>query len=147
MILQRNTAIGSCMKRYILLIVVAMIGSSISGCTFAEMKSEKIQDIEYQMISDWDMPEEVLLLIEENQGTKIKMSYTDQGKEYIIIGYGEQETSGYSVEVLEVYETETTICVDTNLIGPTPDEEIANVITYPYIVICIEENQKPIVYE
>lgn len=118
-----------------------------TGCTVFEIQEEKLQDIEYTIVKEENQPEEVQLLVEDNQDKEMKMSYTDQGVAYIIIGYGAQETSGYSVEVLEVYETENTVQIDTNLMGPLSSENVVEVETYPYIVICIAENEKPIVYE
>lgn len=112
-----------------------------------KVEEEKVQDLEYTIVNQEDQPEEVQLLIADNKTSKMKMSYTDQGLEYIIIGYGAQETSGYSVEVLEVYESENAVYVITNLLGPLSGEDIVELPTYPYIVICIQENQKPIVYE
>lgn len=119
----------------------------LGGCTAEKMETEKIREIEYTIVKEEEQSEEIRILIADNYETKMKMSYIDQGMEYIIIGYGEQTTSGYSIEVVEIYETENTVCVDTNLLGPLSGEEIVEVTTYPYIVIAIEENEKPVVYE
>lgn len=117
------------------------------GCTISKVESEKIQDLEYTIVSEAEQPEEVQELIMTNKESRMTMSYIDQGYEYIIIGYGAQETSGYSVEVLEVYESENALYVCTNLLGPFSGEEVVETPTYPYIVICIVENEKPVVYE
>ncbi len=98
-------------------------------------------------MTDIEIPEEVKHLITDNKKTQMKLSYTDQEEQYLVIGYGAQETSGYSVEVLEVYETANVIYVDTNLLGPQPDEKISTVATYPYIVINIGANKKPVVFD
>ena len=117
------------------------------GCTITQSRTEKLQDLQYTVVRTEEQPEEIQMLISENKETRMKMSYKDQGQEYIIVGYGQKGTSGYSVEVLEVYETENTVNVDTNLLGPISEEEAVEGTTYPYVVICIEENNKPIVYE
>ena len=38
------------------------------------------------------------------------------------MGYGTQETGGYSIAVNALYETANAIYVDTNLIGPAPED-------------------------
>ncbi len=138
---------GERMKKYFLFLVVLLWSYLLCGCTVMKVEEEKVQDLEYSIVNQEDQPEEVQILIADNKANKMKMSYTDQGLEYIIIGYGAQETSGYSVEVLEVYESENAVYVTTNLLGPLSGEEIVELPTYPYVVICIQENQKPIVYE
>lgn len=126
--------------------VVVVIGM-ITGCTVLQMEEEKVANLQYIIVKEAQLPQEVQILIEANCANEMKMSYTDQGIEYIIIGYGAQETSGYSIEVVEVYETDNSIHVNTNLIGPMSGEEIVELTTYPYIVISIEESAKPVIYE
>lgn len=129
------------------IVLVVVVFQVLGGCAVEKMETEKIGEIEYTIVKEVEQPEEIRILIADNYETKMKMSYIDQGMEYIIIGYGEQTTSGYSIEVVEIYETENTVCVDTSLLGPLSGEEIVEVTTYPYIVIAIEENEKPVVYE
>ncbi len=119
----------------------------ISGCSVVKTNTEKENDLEFNVVSGSEIPKELLEFIEENKSSKMKLTYTDQGLEYVIIGYGEQNTSGYSVEVLEFYETENTVVISTNLLGPSPQEEIVESSTFPYIVILIEETEKPIMFE
>ena len=63
------------------------------------------------------------------------------------IGYGRQETTGYSIEVNECYETEHTVVVRTTLLGPQKKEKTHKKKTYPYIVIKIPYTDKQIIYE
>lgn len=53
-----------------------------------------------------------------------KITYADKDALYIARGYGEQKTSGYSIEVKECYETENAIYIHTNLIGPSKEEKL-----------------------
>lgn len=135
------------MKKIKCLLVCSLAVYLLSGCTITKVEDKKVQDLDYTIVKEEELPEEVQWILADNQESKMKMSYVDQGLEYVIIGYGAQMTSGYSVEVLEVYESESAVYVRTNLLGPSSEEEIVELTTYPYIVICIEENEKPIVYE
>lgn len=138
---------GESMKGYICNVMICIVASLLCGCTVIKIEEEEIQSLDYAIVREEAQPEEVQILIEENQDGKMKMSYIDQGVEYIIIGYGAQETSGYSVEILSVYETENAVYVSTNLLGPMSGEAVIESITYPFVVIAIEENEKPIIYE
>ena len=57
-------------------------------------------------------------MIEEEKAEPFRMTYTDQGKLFIAEGYGAQLTTGYSVQVTELYEPEEEIRIHTNLMGP-----------------------------
>ena len=86
-------------------------------------------------------------MIAEKETQVFKLTYADQGALYVAEGYGEQSTSGYSIEVKDCYETENAVYVRTNLMGPAKDEQIVETETYPYIVIKMEFIDKNIVFE
>ena len=92
-------------------------------------------------------PEELEEMIEEKGEEPFKLTYADDGTLYIAVGYGKQPTSGYSIKVTELYETENAIYIHTNLIGPAKDEKILERATYPYIVIKTEFIDKNVVFE
>jgi hypothetical protein len=50
-----------------------------------------------------------------------------------------QETSGYTIQVNEVYDGKDSIWVDTDLIGPHKNEPVENEPSYPYIIIKTEK--------
>ena len=89
--------------------------------------------------------------IAEAEKSEMWISYADTGNEgrylYIVKGYGRQETTGYSIEVNECYETEHTVVVRTTLLGPQKKEKTHKKKTYPYIVIKIPYTDKQIIYE
>ena len=89
--------------------------------------------------------------IKEAGKKEMWISYADTGNEgrylYIVKGYGRQETTGYSIEVNECYETEHTVVVRTTLLGPQKKEKTHKKKTYPYIVIKIPYTDKQIIYE
>ena len=77
----------------------------------------------------------------------MKNTYTTEDAIYLIVGYGEQKTSGYSITVNECYLGKDAVYLDTSLIGPTKGEKIDEVPTYPYIVIKIEKREEPVVFQ
>ena len=48
----------------------------------------------------------------------------DQGELYLAVGYGTRPTSGYSIKVKALYETENAVYIQTELLGPSKEEKI-----------------------
>lgn len=119
---------------------------SITGCVRQTVTSEKIKNLKFTVLDKEEVPEELDRVIGEEKEDVFKISYADQGMLYIAQGYGGQPTSGYSVEVNEVYETENSVCIHTTLMGPEKGEKIKETVTYPYVVIQLEYIEKDVVF-
>lgn len=128
------------------LVLLLVLLSLTAGCRKKVASQEKVQDLEYTLVPDAELPDELRRLIEEKKTNAFKLSYTAEGKLYIVVGYGPQETGGYSVVVNEVYLTEDAIVVDCDLMGPEAGEKVSATATYPYIVICMEEREESILF-
>lgn len=123
-----------------------MIAILASGCTIRKEDTEKLRDIDFTVVESEDVPEELRDIIQEKQENETKLFYADEGYLYVVRGYGKQDTSGYSVEVRDCYETENTICVETSLLGPPKGEEIVDKPTYPCVVIKMEYSEKDVIF-
>ena len=119
----------------------------LAGCSAGKDKAEKLRDVEFTVIKPEDVPEEMKKLIEEEKEEPFRLTYADEGYLYIAQGYGKKDTSGYSVQVEACYETENTICIETNLEGPPKEEEPVEKDTYPYVVIKTEYIEKNVVFD
>lgn len=136
------------MRRFLKTIVVILtVVLIITGCTVEESSNEKLRDLEFTVVEEADIPEELLKIIEEKKSEEFKITYTDNENLYICVGYGEQQTGGYSIAVNELYLTSNAIYMDTNLIGPSKDEKISEALSYPYIVVKTEYMDKSVVFE
>lgn len=121
----------------------------LAGCISKKDPLEKIKDLEFTVIAEENIPEEFLQAINEKKTEGIKMTYQDGGFLYICIGYGQQESGGYSIAVNALYETENAIYFDSTLLGPEPgeDEGKRTSPSYPYVVVKTEFIDKPVVFE
>lgn len=135
------------MRKFIPTIFCMILLSLITGCSAEKLSTEKLRDIEFTVVDEENIPEELEEMIEEREEKPFKLTYADNGALYIAVGYGEQPTSGYSIEVKELYETENAIYIHTNLIGPAKDEKIVERKTYPYLVVKLEFIDKNVVFE
>ena len=135
------------MKKIFSTILSLCILFSLCACSAKELATEKIRDIYFTVTEEKNIPEELMTMIEEKGTSPFKLTYADQGELYIAEGYGEQSTSGYSIEVKECFETKNAIYVHTNLIGPSKEEKIVEAKTYPYVVIKLEFIDKNVVFQ
>lgn len=120
---------------------------ALSGCAVRRQKTQKIRDIEFTVLDKEAAPPEFKLLIEENKTVPFKLTYADQGQLYIAEGYGAQPTTGYSVEVNGLYETQDAVYIHTNLLGPEKGEETKEITTFPYVVIQLEYIEKDVMFD
>lgn len=118
----------------------------LTGCEISQTGDSVENEVAFTVVEPAEVPAELAEIIEKNKQDEIKMSYQDQGYTYIVRGYGQQKTGGYSIAVNAVYLSGDGIHVDTSLIGPPQDKKIQNEASYPYIVIKIESQDQDIVF-
>lgn len=119
----------------------------LTGCITKIGEEQKIDEPAFTVINREDEPVEMSAAIEDEKDHSFRMVYADQGKLYIAEGYGEQPTTGYSVVVQELYETENTVCIHTNLMGPEKGEKIRKIATFPYVVVQLEYIDKEVIFD
>lgn len=117
----------------------------LTGCSAAGEKADKIRDLEFTVIGGAEQPDTLKEIIEEKGGAPFQISYALGDDLYIAIGYGEQESGGYSISVNSFYEGEKALYIDTTLLGPGSADHVTSTPTTPYIVIKTENiADKPI---
>jgi hypothetical protein len=117
------------------------------SCNSEKIERKKIRDVDFTLVEEGAIPEELIIIIEQSKKELIKKTYSDKENLYIVIGYGKQPTTGYSIRVIMLYESKNAIHIKTELNGPKKDELISMAPTYPYIVIKIENTEKRVVFK
>lgn len=134
------------MKRIYGMVLLSVI-LILSGCGVKIIeKQEEEREIPFVILGKEVIPEEVEKLIEEKKEQEIKLTYVDDENRYIIIGYGKQNTGGYSIYIKELYASENAIYVDTALMPPREMKKEEQVASYPVMVIQISEMALPVVF-
>lgn len=134
-------------KRIKSITLLAMAVFFLQGCHFGELSEEKVRDLEYTVVPEEDIPEELRTIINEKKEQTFELSYAADGDLYIAIGYGKQSRGGYSIVVEELYAKKDSIMISTNLMGPEKDEKVERQPTYPYLVIKTEYLDVPVEYD
>ena len=123
--------------------------NSSFSCCLSDVDGGRLcgEDIEFTVTEKQDIPEELEEMIAERKEEGFQLSYADQGELYLAVGYGTRPTSGYSIKVKALYETENAVYIQTELLGPSKEEKITEKQTYPYVVVKMEWIDKNIVFE
>lgn len=129
----------------IVVIIAACLG--VSGCGIEKTDSRKVSDMAYEMVEEDDIPKELTAKIEEKKAADFKLTYEADGYLYVVRGYGEQETGGYSIQILDFYTTKNAVVFHTNLIGPAKDETKNAAPSYPYLVVRAKDPGKNVIFK
>lgn len=135
------------LKNIILLLMIVVNVLSLAACKTEDTDVKKLRDLEFTVVEDADLPGELKEIIDEKKENPFKLSYSNKDNLYIVVGYGKQNSGGYSISVEDLYLTSNAIYIDTNLIGPSQDDLVTQGVTYPYIVVKLEFLDKSVVFE
>ena len=132
---------------WILLAVWVLAVRCLSGCSQDKTPAEKVRDLEFTVVGDQQMPPDLSSAIGQKQTEPFKLTYADDQNLYIAVGYGQQETGGYSIRVNQLYLTENSIVIDTELLGPEKGEETGTEKSCPYLVVKTEYLENSVVFQ
>lgn len=141
-----HTRSRPCIQICYICIICILIGH-LTGCISYPQKMEKVRDLEFTVVNKEKIPDELKEAILENEKEPFHLTYADQGYLYIARGYGAQQKTGYSITVTGLYETGNAVYIHTNLMGPEKGEKTQDVVTYPYVVVKLEYNEKRVVFD
>ena len=89
-----------------------------TGCQGGSGDTEKIRDLEFTVTGEGEVPQALAELIGKKREKPFKLTYADGQDMYIVIGEGPQTGGGYSITVKELYLTENSVVIRTELLGP-----------------------------
>lgn len=118
-----------------------------AGCAKNTDRTQKLADLDFTVLSEETVPEELKTMLEEKKREPYKLTFADDAFLYICVGYGEQKSGGYSIAVQELYETQNAVYIHTNLLGPTEQEAKKQTPSYPHIVVKIQKKDKTVVFD
>ena len=129
------------------IIMLAGLCMILQGCKIEEQKDEKVQDLDFTVLQEKEVPSDILAMIDSKKQEAFQFTKTGGSYTYLVVGYGKQSTSGYSIRVEEVYLGKNAIYIETSLLGPKKDEAVSEIETYPYVVVKIEARDEAVVFK
>ncbi len=78
------------------LVVVALLAwvfvvRFLTACSVEKEELEKVRDLEFTVVGETDLPEELKNVIEEKKMGPFKLTYTDDQNLYIVVGMGNRK--------------------------------------------------------
>lgn len=132
-------------KRWMAGCLVLLLLFMLTGCgTPVANEGARGKDWAYTVVPQRDCPEDFKKELEQKKINRFQMTYDDGEYLYIAVGYGEQETGGFSIKVQGLYEKGDSLCIETSLVGPEEDTVVKNKASYPYIVVKTEKTEKTV---
>ncbi len=133
------------MKKAVFLLIAAVMASLLCGCRFVRIEEEERKPVDYTVVERWDIPENLVEIMEEKKEKEFQLSYETGEDLYLAKGYGRQMSGGYSIQVEELGESSNGLFFITTLLGPEDLKE-AGVPSYPCIVIKTRKQEKPVTF-
>ena len=115
----------------------------LTGCELIRIEEGERTPVEYAIVKQEELPDEAVEFIEQRKKKEFQMTYLVGDVLYLLKGYGEQMTGGYSIQVEEVSESENGVFCKTRLIGPSGGNQ-GGEPSYPCIVLKIKKTGKPV---
>lgn len=126
--------------------LVAMCIMLLTACDMEHIDNEKIRDLDYVVLEEENIPEEVYEQVVNDMDEFCRKAYVCSDVLYIVVCYGAQPTEGYTINVDYLYESSNAILVETTLKGPSGMDNVEEVISYPYVVLQVENIDKTVVF-
>ena len=117
----------------------------LAGCGKGSGKGDR-ETLDYEMVAEEGIPPELKTIIEEKKVAEFRLTYTCDGFLYLVVGLGQQETGGYSISVKDLYLQDGSVCLETESMGPSKDEEVSKTPSCPYLVLKLQYREEPVVF-
>ena len=127
-----------------MVLVLGCIG--FTGCGKEESAEEKVEDLAFTVVGERDVPQALAELLGKKRETEFKLTYADGQDMYMVIGAGPQNGGGFSIAVKELYRTENSVVIRTELIGPEKGEATGTEPSYPVLIVKTVFCEEPVVF-
>lgn len=129
------------------IMAVLILGSiGFTGCRGGGEEKDKVQDLEFTVVGENEVPQALSELIGKKREKPFKLTYADGQDMYIVIGEGPQTGGGYSVVVKELYLTDNSVVIRTELLGPEKGEASGTDASYPVLIVKTAFMEEPVVF-
>lgn len=133
-----------CLKTVVAVMLIVVM-SGISGCSVERGRKSNNKEVDYTIVKSQDIPEQLKSQIDMKMRDEFDITYSDGNSMYIVSGYGEVPTGGYSITVEELVMDKDNINVRTKLHAPEENNDVVQEFSCPYVVIKLEDSDKKVV--
>lgn len=94
--------------------VLFLFALTLCGCSFIRIEEEQRVPVEYTIAEPEEIPKEAAGMIEGKKAHRFQMTYQSGEDYYLIKGFGQQMTGGYSIQVEEVSASSNAVFLRRN---------------------------------
>lgn len=126
------------MRKLFCIIFTTALISTIPGCGFTA--SNKLYDhtVKYKIINENDISHDMASQINSIKNSRGYSVFKNDGN-YILISSGRKNTGGYEINIKSSNINSGTLKIVVEEISPTPDAIVTQAITYPHIILKVDE--------
>lgn len=135
------------LKKSIGAALCVLLSLLLGGCSMLGGGDEERIAVEFTVVEADDVPAELQEIIESHKKEEIKMTFEAEDGRYLVRGYGEQPTGGYSISADLVELGKDGLHVITTLIPPSQDQNPAQEPSYPCIVLKVANEEQEVIFE
>ena len=119
----------------------------LTACQAKSTSEEKQSDLAFTIVPESDIPDNLKTIIEGRKKHEFCLTYETEDMLYLAVGYGTQKTGGYSIQIPACYLTKSKIVLRTELIGPSEQDLVSKLESYPFVVIKTERIDLPVEFQ
>ena len=119
---------------------------TFTGCQKEKENDKKLEDLAFTVVGEKDTPQTLQEMIVKKKASPFKLTYADGQDMYIVIGEGPQKGGGFSIVVKELYRTDNSVVIKTELMGPEPGESGGTEASYPVLIVKTVFCEEPVVF-
>ena len=86
-------------RSMVLVLLIVVLAGSIWGCGRMRQKKEKEHGVEYTVLGEDQIPDEIRKVVDVKKQEEFQMTYQEEDMLYLLQGYGIQSSGGYSIRV------------------------------------------------
>ena len=128
----------------LMILILGCVG--FTGCDKEKGAEDKVEDLAFTVVGERDVPQSLSELIGKKKEKEFKLTYADGQDMYIVIGAGPQKGGGFSIAVKELYLTENSVVIRTELLGPEKGESHGEDTSYPVLIVKTAFCEDPVVF-
>lgn len=120
---------------FVILSATLIVAEMAAGCRRGLELDTPRQSLEYVICQQEQLPSELQKMIENRKKKACTFSFHDTKYTYLVVCYGPQEYTGYSIQVEECEKGDHVLYLRTQLIGPSAGEPAVRRENWPWMVV------------
>ena len=136
------------MQKYVRIVVLSVfLITTLTGCSGNSFGANGYRTLDFTLVDYKNIPQKLMEQMETKMEEGFQLTYKEDEYLYIAKGYGEQETSGYSVAVTNLTTENEVVYFESKLLEPQENENVNHNSSFPYVVIKTELIEFPVIFK